>query len=92
MKNRIEIFVAGCGFCRETVNDFTIGKCLKCKMKVYDIRKKGKSVEKKIKEYGISAVPTVIINGKIKIVGKPKFNAMCSPQMYEFLEKNYRFR
>jgi len=89
MHNIIEIFVADCDFCKETLEKFLIGKCAQCELKVYDVRIKNEEVKNLINKYRVTAVPTVIINGKIKIVGKPNFNVFCSPEFYSFLEKNF---
>ena len=43
----------------------------------------------KMKDYGINAVPTTIIEGKIKVVGIPDFPWLCSDDLYKKLEKEY---
>ena len=89
MKNDIELFVAGCALCEEAVNKIELGKCAGCRMTVHDIRKKDKTTARLAKRYNITAVPTIVINSRIKIVGVPDFPMVCSPDFYAFLERNY---
>lgn len=48
-------------------------KCSECTVTEYNIREKCESeiCLKKAKEYGIKAVPTIAVDGKIAIEGKP---------------------
>lgn len=46
----------------------------------------------KMKEYGIKAVPTTIIDGKIKVVGIPDFPWVCGDDLYTKLKKDYRLK
>lgn len=43
----------------------------------------------KMKEYGIKAVPTIIIDGSIKVVGIPEFPWICGDDLYIKLKKDY---
>jgi len=61
-KRKVEIFTAGCFLCDETVKLVKDLACSDCEVTVYDLRREG--IEK-AKEYGISPVPTVVVNGKI---------------------------
>jgi predicted DsbA family dithiol-disulfide isomerase len=43
----------------------------------------------KMKEYGIKAVPTTIIDGNIKVVGIPSFHWIYGDELYTKLKKDY---
>jgi len=38
-------------------------------------------VKRKIKDYGVTSIPTVIIDGSIKIVGIPDFPWICGDDL-----------
>ncbi len=61
-KRKVEVFVAGCPLCDETVNLVKKLSCPSCDVVVYDLRKEGLE---KAREYGVNSVPTVVVNGKI---------------------------
>ena len=44
---------------------------------VYDVNNLTEGIKVKMKDYGVKAVPTTIIDGKIKIVGIPNFPWIC---------------
>jgi len=41
------------------------------------------------KEYGVRAVPTVIIDGEVKIEGKPDTPFVCSDETYAHFKSRY---
>jgi protein-disulfide isomerase len=43
----------------------------------------------KMKEYDVKAVPTTIIDGKIKVVGIPDFPWICGDDLYKKLKQEY---
>jgi len=85
----IEIFSAGCPLCKEVTDIILIGKCERCKQIVYDIDSINDDTKIKMKDYGIKAIPTTIIDGKIKIVGIPDFPWICGDDLYRKLEREY---
>jgi hypothetical protein len=46
-------------------------------------------IKVKMKDYGVKAVPTTIIDGKIKIVGIPNFPWICGEDLYRKLKQEY---
>ena len=46
-------------------------------------------VKVKMKDYGITSVPTTIIDGGIRVVGIPDFPLICGDDLYKKLKKNY---
>lgn len=70
---KVEVFIAGCPICDETVKLINEIKCCCCDVKVYDIKQQCDTKEclNKADEYGIKSVPTIVVDGKIAIEGKP---------------------
>jgi glutaredoxin len=73
MKHKIEVFTSGCPLCKEALKLVRENVCSKCTVIEYNIREKCKTgvCLKKAREYGIKAVPTIIIDRKNIIEGKP---------------------
>ena len=46
-------------------------------------------IKKKMKEYGITSVPTTIIDGAIKVVGIADFPWICGDDLYKKLRTEY---
>ena len=46
-------------------------------------------VKKKMKDYGITSVPTTIIDGSIKVIGVPDFPWICGDDLYQKLKGEY---
>jgi len=42
--------------------------------------------------HNITAVPSIVIDGKIKVVGKPTFPWFCGDKFYKMLEKKFPLR
>jgi hypothetical protein len=87
--HRIEIFSASCPLCRHIIDDIQIGKCQGCSQTVYDVNNMSDDVKKKMKEYGVTSVPTIIIDGSIKVVGVPDFPWICGDDLYLRLKREY---
>jgi protein-disulfide isomerase len=85
----IEIFSAGCPLCRHIIDDIQIGKCQGCQQTVYDVNEMTDKIKRKMKEYGITSVPTTIIDGNIKVVGIPDFPWICGDDLYLKLRREY---
>ncbi len=85
----IEIFSASCPLCRQVIDIVELGKCGGCTEIVHDTTKMTGEVAAKMEEYGVDAVPTIVIDGKIKIVGVPDFPWVCDDQFYERLKRKY---
>lgn len=69
MSKKIEVFTADCPFCKETLELIKKEACSECE--VIERRCSGEECCEPAKDYGIKAVPTVVVDGKITIVGKP---------------------
>lgn len=88
----IEIFSAGCPLCTHMIDDIGIGKCQGCKMIVYNVNRMGDELKRKMRNYGINSVPTVLVDGRIKVVGMPDFPWICGDDLYRILEQKYPLR
>jgi glutaredoxin 3 len=62
-RKKIEIFSAGCGVCRETVEMVKRLAGASHEVVVHDMQKS--DVAKKANEYGVRSVPAVVIDGKL---------------------------
>ena len=69
MGKRIEIFTADCPLCKDTLELIRNEVCSECE--VIERRCSGVECCQSAKDYDIKAVPTVVVDGKITIVGKP---------------------
>lgn len=85
----IEIFSANCPLCRHVIDDIQIGKCQGCKQIIYDVNNMTDHIKRKMREYGITSVPTTIIDGSIKVVGIPDFPWICGDELYLKLKRKY---
>ncbi len=82
-KRKVEVFTSGCYLCEETVALLKDMACSSCEVSVYDLSNPCESKEciEKSKSYGVTSVPTVVIDGKIVECckrGKPDKEALMS--------------
>jgi len=70
VKHTIEVFTSGCPLCQEAVKIVQDVKCPRCTLTEYNILQKQENL-KRAKEYGVKAVPSIIVDGKLAIEGKP---------------------
>lgn len=61
-KRKVEVFIAGCPLCDETVKLVKDLSCPSCDVTIYNLQKEGMG---KAKKYGVNSVPTVVVDGKI---------------------------
>ena len=66
-KRKIEVFVAGCFICDDTLAQIKKEACPSCELVVYDLNKgcATNACKDKAKQYGIQRVPAVVIDGKL---------------------------
>ena len=72
-KRQIEIFVADCPLCNETVRLVRELSCPSCEVLIYDLREGQTHLTylEKAQQYGVQAVPALAIDGKLVLTGKP---------------------
>ncbi|GBC70136.1 hypothetical protein HRbin01_01844 [archaeon HR01] len=89
MPHHIELFSAGCPLCRRVEDMLLLGKCAGCKLEIYDLSRDYQTALPKIDNYRIKAVPTVVIDGRIRIEGLPQFSFICGEELYSWLDEKY---
>jgi hypothetical protein len=68
-KQRIEVFTAGCPLCVETLS--AVKKAVaKCGCEVIERRCEGPKLCAESKQYGITKMPTVVVDGQIIFEGR----------------------
>ena len=87
--HKIEIFTANCPLCKQVIDDIEIGKCEGCIQIVYNVNEVTEEIHKKINDYDVTAVPTIVVDGNIKVVGVPNFPWICGQDLYEKLKADY---
>lgn len=66
---RIEVFTADCPLCKDTLKIIKQVTCPECE--VIERRCTGEACCEPAKGYDIKAVPAIVVDGKIKFIGKP---------------------
>jgi protein-disulfide isomerase len=85
MPHRIEVFSGNCPLCNEIVDELEAGKCAKCELIVHPVSENVSLA----RSYGVRVVPTVIIDGEVKIEGKPDIPFVCSDETYAHFKERY---
>ncbi|MFQ6128588.1 MAG: thioredoxin family protein [Thermoplasmata archaeon] len=69
----VEVFTASCPLCKETMEIIERVKYGKCTVTGYNLfeRCDDMSCLDKARKYGIRAVPTMVVDGKIAVEGRP---------------------
>ncbi len=88
MAHRIEVFTSDCPLCRDVVDEIEAGKCAGCELKVWNMSENLELSRK----YGVRVVPTVIIDGEVKIEGRPDIPFVCSEETYLYFKDRYSLR
>lgn len=87
MPHRIKVFSGGCELCEDAADIVELGKCKDCKMEVLSVGARENSAL--VKKYNVTAVPSIVIDEKIKVVGVPSFPWFCGEEFYSKLEREY---
>jgi thioredoxin family protein len=85
MPHKIEVFSADCPLCNGVVDEIEAGRCAGCQLIVYNLSENSELA----KIYGVRVVPTVIIDGEIKIEGRPDIPFVCSEETYAHFKERY---
>ena len=80
MAHTIEVFTGGCPLCEKTLTAVEVGKCGSCVLIERDLAREPEAHEEFVRKYAIRAVPTIVIDGRIKVEGKPDFPWMCGDE------------
>lgn len=73
MAHLVEVFIGGCPLCREALEIVEKAVCPECTIKIYNLyeRPEDPACKRKVEAYEIRAVPTIVVDGQVKIEGKP---------------------
>ncbi len=66
-----------------------MGKCKNCELIVRGLLRPETETLERVKLYGVTSVPTIVIDSRIKLTGKPEFPWFCSDDFYHMLESKY---
>jgi len=89
MPHRIEVFTGDCPLCREALDAVEAGKCGSCELVERNLARDFAANAEAARQYGVRAVPTIVVDGRIKVEGAPDFPWMCSDEFYRMLERQY---
>ena len=64
-KRLVEVFIAGCPLCDETVKLVRELACSNCELKIYDLHQENEAEKEKRTQYRIHRVPAVVVDGKL---------------------------
>ena len=64
MNRTIEVFVAGCPVCDESVKIIKAIACPSCDLQILDMRT-DEVAQAKARHYGVNRVPAIVVDGKI---------------------------
>ena len=85
MPHRIEVFSSNCPLCNKVVDEIEAGRCAGCQLIVYNLAENLELA----RSYGVRVVPTVIIDGEVKIEGQPDIPFVCSDETYAHFKERY---
>jgi Thioredoxin domain len=85
MPHKIEVFSADCPLCKTVVDEIEAGRCAGCQLIVYKMSQNSDLS----RTYGVRVVPTVIIDGEVKIEGRPDIPFVCSEETYAHFKERY---
>ena len=88
MPHRIEVFTGNCPLCKEVVDEVEAGKCARCQLVVHNVAESPLLARK----YRVRVVPTVVIDGEVKIEGRPDIPFVCSEETYAHFKERYPLR
>ncbi|HKZ63919.1 MAG TPA: thioredoxin family protein [Thermoplasmata archaeon] len=89
MPHRIEVFTGDCPLCRQALDAVEAGKCGSCELIERNLARDFTANADAAARYGVRAVPTIVIDGRIRVEGKPEFPWVCSDAFYQMLERRY---
>lgn len=87
MPHVLEFFSGGCPLCTGFQADIEVGKCGPCQLDVVDVKEP--AAKPRMKQYGVRVVPTLVIDGKIKVEGRLTEPWICGDDFYAMLEEKY---
>lgn len=68
------------------------GKCGSCVLVERNLAREPEAHAELVRRYRVRAVPTIVVDGRIKVEGTPDFAWMCGDEFYAWLERAYPLR
>lgn len=87
MARVLEFFSGGCPLCLSFQNEVELGKCGPCQVEIIDVR--NPEARRRMKKYAVRVVPTLVVDGKIKVEGRINEPWMCGDEFYAMLQEKY---
>lgn len=87
MAHVLEFFSGGCPLCTSFQQEVEVGKCGPCQLEVVNV--KDARSRPQIKKYGVGVVPTLVIDGRIKVEGRIDEPWVCGDEFYAMLARKY---
>ena len=66
-----------------------VGKCRDCELVERNLATNPELHEEAARRYGVRSVPTIVVDGRIKVEGVPDFPWICGEEFYRMLEERY---
>ncbi len=85
MPHRIEVFSGYCPLCIRVLEEIEAGKCARCQLTVHKVRENLEMAER----LGVKVVPTIFIDGEVRIEGHPDIPFVCSDETYAHFKERY---
>lgn len=89
MPHVIEVFTADCPLCRTALAIVESGKCASCLLEERNLALDPEAHKGRVEQYKVRVLPTVVVDGKIKVEGMPDFPWVCGDDFYAMLEQRY---
>lgn len=87
MAHVLELFSGGCPLCVRFQAEVELGKCGPCQLDIVDVNQA--AAKPRMQRYGVRVVPTMVIDGKIKVEGRLEEPWICGDDFYAMLERKY---
>ena len=87
MPRVLEFFSAGCPLCVSFQQEVEVGKCGPCEMRAVDVR--APASRELMQKYGVRVVPTLVIDGEVKVEGRLNEPWMSGDEFYAKLKAKY---
>ncbi len=89
---RIEVFTDDSPACRAVLEEVEIGKCGKCELVERNLAREPERHREAAARYGVRVLPTIVVDGRYKVEGRPDFPWVCSDELLRILEERYPLR
>ncbi len=87
MGRKLEFFSAGCPLCVQFQEDVELGKCGTCDLEIIDV--KDQASRRRVKKYDVRVVPTLVIDGRVKVEGRIAEPWVCGDEFFTMLERTH---